>query len=72
MESFFTDIAQQGIAFGLLTVIIIVLARRVLSLEKEKKDLIDERRESERESILIVRDATEVMRDFINFQRQKQ
>jgi membrane protein implicated in regulation of membrane protease activity len=72
MESFFTDIAQQGIAFGLLAVIIIVLARRVLSLEKEKKDLIDERRESERESILIVRDATEVMRDFINFQRQKQ
>ena len=72
MESFFTDIAQQGIAFALLAVIIIVLARRVLSLEKEKKDLIDERRESERESILIVRDATEVMRDFINFQRQKQ
>lgn len=65
MESMLTPIAQQGIAFGLLIVIIIVLAKRVQSLEKKIDAIIDERRESEKESILIIRDATEAMKQIV-------
>ena len=59
---FFDAMMQQGIAFGLMMLIIIVLGRRVLSLEKKIDSMVAEEKADAKESILIIKGATDAMR----------
>lgn len=61
--TFLTDIAQQGIAFGLMGLIIVVLARRVIKLEKKIEDMTDTRFDEVKDNAVIIKNATEAMRD---------
>lgn len=57
----FTDIAQQGIAFGILVAIIIVLARRVMKLEKQIEQMTNDRFKEIGENTIILTNATTAM-----------
>lgn len=61
IDGMFTSIAQQGIAFTLLIIIIYVLGRRVAKLEKKIEDMIAEEKKEAKENILIIKGATEAM-----------
>lgn len=58
---FLGQVVQAGIAFALLVVIIYVLARRVISLEKEMKQMITDEKNEAKQNILIIKSATESM-----------
>lgn len=62
IEQVATLTAQQGVAFAVLVGVIIVLARRVLQLETRVDNLIDERHETMKEVILVIKDATEAIK----------
>lgn len=57
----FSDVAQLGTVFALLVAIILVLGWVVNKLVKKNELLVNERRESEKESILIIKGATDAM-----------
>lgn len=58
---FLGQVVQAGIAFALLVVIIYVLARRVVSLEKDIKQMISDEKNEAKQNILIIKSATESM-----------
>jgi membrane protein implicated in regulation of membrane protease activity len=58
-----TEVVQQGIAFAILVVIIIVLARRVIKLENKIEEMIDTRFEEVKDNAIIIKDATSAMKD---------
>ena len=59
---FFDAMMQQGIAFGLMALIIFVLARRIVKLEKKIDDMIDEKMVEAKENTIIIKEATEAMK----------
>lgn len=61
--SLFSDIAQMGMVFTVLVAIIVVLGRRVIKLEKKIDDLNNERFKEVAESTLLLKDATEAMKE---------
>jgi membrane protein implicated in regulation of membrane protease activity len=50
-----TEVVQQGIAFAILVVIIIVLARRVIKLENKIEEMIDTRFEEVKDNAIIIK-----------------
>lgn len=58
---FLGQVVQAGIAFAIMALIIIVLARRVMSLEREIKQMIAEEKKEAKDNILIIKSATEAM-----------
>lgn len=59
--NFLSEIVQAGIAFTIMVVIIVVLARRVLKLEKKIEEMIADEKKDAKENILIIKGATEAM-----------
>lgn len=62
IDQIVTLTAQQGVAFAVLVGVIVVLARRVIQLETRIDGLIDERHETMKEVIIVIKDATEAIK----------
>lgn len=60
---FFDAMMQQGIAFGLMSLVIIVLARRIIKLEAKIDGMIEDKFEEAKEQAIIIKDATEAMKE---------
>jgi membrane protein implicated in regulation of membrane protease activity len=64
VTGFFDAMMQQGIAFGLMALIIYVLGRRVVKLENDNKDLINSQIDAIKEHTIILKEATEAIKQF--------